>query len=847
VGAHQAHLLGGAIRGPIDCAECHVVPSETQHANGTVTLTWGALATAGGAAATFDATSATCSNYCHGATLRNAGDGSLKTPVWTKVDGTQAACGTCHGFPPPTNHPQSTECHLCHQDTVDANGKILVANGKHIDGAIEVTGGGCSGCHGSNANPAPPVGTHGETATTTLAVGAHQAHVNDGAIHKALSCEDCHVVPTSLANHPDGTIHMAWSVLATGNGATTPVLDTAAATCAATYCHGATLTTPGGSAKTPVWTKVDGSQAQCDSCHGNPPGNWHPPNPLCNSCHPLTVAIDGTIDVAGGRHIDGTVEVAGLTCHSCHGSTTNPAPPADTRGNSATTFVGVGAHQAHLLGGAIRGPIDCTECHVVPTETLHANGTVTLTWGPLATAGGATATFDATSATCSNYCHGAAFRPGDGTLRTPVWTKVDSTQAACGTCHGFPPPPDHPQSTQCYLCHKDTVDANGNILVANGTHIDGRIEAGGDCGTCHGIPPADGAHASHAMFPDPKVPTYGDLRIAEDYTPQGPPAYQFGCGNCHPLDPAKHMDLVVEVELSPAGAPAGTIKSRNAPTAAYDKASGTCRGAYCHSSGQQVPVFAVTPGWTSGATLRCDGCHSNPPAYPSDGPGAPVANSHLGLADTGREFGHFVGLAGALHDTKHGGGVYGASEAAAPITCQTCHYETTDPATTGRSTFYWLDTNGRYVLPGGDPGRSTDPRWQATQCGTCHAPSGPALVASGRVLPLRHVNGRRDVVFDPRTALPPYAGLPEAPDRPSRPYWVTHAAMCDPFPPVAVLDGTTMSFDLSGARWDPATKTCSSVPCHLADTPRWGGGYAAKAAGTASSCCACHGGTRCGR
>jgi hypothetical protein len=204
-------------------------------------------------------------------------------------------------------------------------------------------------------------------------------------------------------------------------------------------------------------------------------------------------------------------------------------------------------------------------------------------------------------------------------------------------------------------------------------------------------------------------------------------------------------------------------------------------------------------------------------------------------------------MAGPAHNQKHGGGAWPTQEGAAPITCQTCHFETTDPTSTGPSGFYWLDTSGGYTLAGGDPARTNDPAWRATQCATCHAVAGPAPAGTGRVRPLRHVNGRRDVVFDPRTVLPAYASLPAAPDRPTRPYWVTGARMCEPLPPGAVFEGTTLSLHLAGASWDPATKSCAGVACHLVGvTPVWGRPYRSSVAAPNASCCGCHGGS-CGR
>ncbi len=420
---------------------------------------------------------------------------------------------------------------------------------------------------------------------------------------------------------------------------------------------------------------------------------------------------------------------------------------------------------------------------------------------------------------------------------------MDGTQKACGACHGAPPTKAaHPQgalAARCEACHPDTVRPDGTIDVAGGHHIDGRIDValGGGCAGCHGAPPASGAHLVHARLPAGVEAGYGALTALEDVAPAGGPDYAFGCGHCHPLDPARHLDGVIDVALAPDGAAAGSLKARNAAGAAYDAASGTCRGTYCHSSGQEAPAFVASPAWTAPrGALGCGGCHANPPAYPSGGAGASDANGHLQLQADGYEWGHFAGLPGPWHPggTKHGGGLgaWPPGNDAAPITCQACHFDTVDPAAAGPSGFYWLDTTGTYRLAGGRLG---------FDCRDCHGAAGGPPAGEGRVLPLRHVNGRREVVFDPRTSLPDLAFLPAAPDRPTRPYWVTNASpmvtIPDPAIPDAVMEGRTLSLHLASARFDPASKTCTSVACHLAQTRvAWGAPYV-----NTTSCAACHG------
>ena len=63
--------------------------------------------------------------------------GSNTTPEWTRVDGTQDTCGSCHGAPPPAPHPADTACEKCHSATVGPNMTILHPE-RHIDGVVQL-------------------------------------------------------------------------------------------------------------------------------------------------------------------------------------------------------------------------------------------------------------------------------------------------------------------------------------------------------------------------------------------------------------------------------------------------------------------------------------------------------------------------------------------------------------------------------------------------------------------------------------------------------------------------------------------------------------------------------------
>lgn len=471
-GAHAAHLGAGTMRGALSCGDCHLVPARpsdpVHYGTGRAEVTFGSLARTGGLQPSWDAEAGRCSStWCHGGGLKSGGTQS--SPAWTQAG--QIRCDSCHGAPPSAPHPQRIDCSTCHGGTVNPDGTIDLEGGLHIDGVVEAPTAGCASCHGDPARPAfpaaPPSGAHGERDTAALAVGAHQSHLQAGKLRSSIACSECHAVPTDLS-HVDGTASVIFGELARRGGAR-PSWDRASASCSASYCHGGTL--PGGTNTTPKWTKVDGTQIACGSCHGVPPPAPHPQNASCSVCHPGTVRPDGSLDVSGGLHINGVIDVAGLSCTSCHGSGTSPAPPLGTHGETSTADRAVGAHQSHVQAGPFARALACGECHVVPTSTGHADGTVRVTFGTLATAGGATPQWN--GASCSaTYCHGNF--SGGVTRNAPEWTKVDGTQAACGTCHAQQPGSGHHSTHRsegigCGRCHTGYSSTTVNAAL----HVNG--------------------------------------------------------------------------------------------------------------------------------------------------------------------------------------------------------------------------------------------------------------------------------------------------------------------------------------------------------------------------------------
>lgn len=620
VGAHQSHLAGGSTSRPVSCSECHQVPQsvdEPGHLDSDLPaeVSFGALSSTKQAlGASWDRAAGSCINYCHGASLNG---GTNVVPSWTRVDGTEAACGSCHGLPPGGDHPPSQACELCHLPTAGLN-KTIANRATHVDGVVQTTAGGCGSCHGSSENAAPPRGTRGESETSQLAVGAHQRHLRDGAVRLAVDCTECHLVPPAVEarGHIDGEAAVTFGALARASAAA-PSWDRASASCASSYCHG---NFPGGArASRPAWTKVDGTFSRCDSCHGNPPPAPHPPAKNCNACHPETVTVWGAIDVSGGKHLDGKIDLAPLQCTSCHGdpATGSSAPPLGIRGETETSSRAVGAHSAHLEPSAWRRQTLCTDCHLVPTAQTHADGKVEVAFGGPAKADGAAPSYSGTQASCANvYCHGNTLlppNPGETVKRTPVWTQVDGSFNACGSsCHTNPPGGSHPRNGQCSSCHGAVVDASG-VIASGALHVNGTVEVNpAPCNSCHGsaansAPPVSttGASSTSSL----------EVGAHQKHLADGSLRKAVACGECHQVPAASgdpgHLDP------APSEVVFGALGKTGGATPAWNRASASCSGSYCHGATLGGGTLK-NPIWTTvnGSQVGCGSCHGNPPPPP---------------------------------------------------------------------------------------------------------------------------------------------------------------------------------------------------------------------------------------
>ena len=505
----------------------------------------------------------------------------------------------------------------------------------------------CVACHGSGTNSAPPKDVSGKSATTLRGVGAHQQHLGSSTWRAPVTCDHCHLVPKKVTDkgHIDTALpaEVTFFGLALANKAKPGWNGTA---CGGSYCHGATLS--GGNATAPVWTKVDGTQAACGSCHGMPPNKkGHPASAKCSMCHDKVVDQNNKI-IAPALHINGKLEAVNVSaCHACHGSKVNAAPPLSLAGKSATSLRGVGAHQKHLGSSTWRAAISCTSCHLVPKALgdkghIDSAAPAEVTFSGLANADGAKPKWTGTSCQGS-YCHGATLSGGGATA--PVWTKVDGSQTKCSGCHGLPPTKNnHPASAACYGCHKAVV-AKQLKIIAPALHIDGKVTSN----------LVSGSHTIHTDKNDPRGPgiTCVDCHAAGKYP-------YFKAGKDANGDGKYNLaeTTVCDACHSPKGSYNG-VKSTAGSVGAKD-----LWAAQVYSKGVLKP----------GNEKWCAGCHDEQPAVINKVKAPNIIGDQGAMTAWGKGYGFYRtghGLPSTAGYPASGGSVAGAG-----LACGRCHDNT---------------------------------------------------------------------------------------------------------------------------------------------------------------------------
>jgi predicted CxxxxCH...CXXCH cytochrome family protein len=622
-GAHYEHLHEG-----VSCDRCHegytaTTANPVLHRNAVQNVTL----------AGWNPTQRTCSSIgCHG------------SEYWGRT-GTAAkqSCNQCHGVPP--------------------------SSGEHYEHSEY----SCSRCHGTGysrttTNPATHMSGTTDVPFTFYNPATRSCSSGAGACHGSESwgtprpvtpnCNNCHGFPPPLPHPQQSACH----------------------TCHPSMQSSGVLTTDHNNGT------LDISGAGCASCHGFPPattraGGIHPSDANCYGCHSTTVDSSNQI-VPNGTHNDGYVQVGGggvgtYGCQSCHGdparqapagadANVKAAPPLGTRGESEPTTRAVGAHLAHVSPalGTLAGPALCSECHPVPSAMDHANGTVLIAFGGRAMLGGASPAYEPVTESCSNtYCHGNFV--GGNPLNAPTWT-LGAGEAACGTCHGAPPPAPHAANPNCGGCHQGYTLTSVNLA----THVDGVVQSsshpdgyaavnqhGADanlqgltgCKSCHGAdlngasgPSCTTCHASagfanwatnctfcHGSRTTGRANPPQDIRNGTATTSVTVGVHEnhmtstianVACTECHTARTASvvtdtaHMDGNGIAEIA-----FGTIARTGNITPTYTRVSGTsatCASTYCHGkfTGGANSGNGATMNFTSTTQVGCTSCHGGPPS-----------------------------------------------------------------------------------------------------------------------------------------------------------------------------------------------------------------------------------------
>jgi len=270
-------------------------------AGGAVTNAGGAIATGGTAAIAGTAAYHTLANWVSPVASNKNHHGRMYFIAKAQKDDQGLACNACHGtnFEGTASAPACASCHSAWRS--------------------------CNFCHGTGAAQYnPPRGVFDESATSTLAVGRHAAHLAAGTSHPAFACNTCHTIPaandlthllqyvpssdlTTPGHHGDVTFSAVANATTWNVGATTGTPASARGTCVGA-CH--SNGRGGAPAKTPYW--AGGTWATgCTNCHGatgstrNSEHGHGFPGSTCADCHTGATATSYT----ASTHMNGIRDI----------------------------------------------------------------------------------------------------------------------------------------------------------------------------------------------------------------------------------------------------------------------------------------------------------------------------------------------------------------------------------------------------------------------------------------------------------------------------------------------------------------------------------------------------------
>jgi predicted CxxxxCH...CXXCH cytochrome family protein len=616
--------------------------------------------------------------------------------------------------------------------------------------------------------------------------------------HGAQLCLDCHALPTH-SSQATSDQYGSWAVDCL-------VCHTAHDT-SNIYLVRETIRTPNSGLKAvKFWENATGLNYLGDTAGTYDDG-------LCEVCHTRTDHYRN--DTSGGDHTHNQSSActschkhgegfAGAGCNGCH-----KAPPTvgrhgahdevwdSTDGNTATSYTDTASHATATQYGYA-----CAKCHA----GTHVNDTHT---GAAGDPYRVEVAFDNTADPKNGAASYAQTYPGtedQGVDTTKYWSWSN------GTCSNA-------------YCHSNATPVGG--VLAYQTPAPTWDGAATTCSSCHA---ATGATAA------------GQTTLSQKHASHingGAGNYTFTCDECHALtvqndsssvlaDKTLHVNGVKDWRFSTT-ATAGAV---NQSAGTYDMAgTKTCSGTYCHSQGTTTtPGSFLAPNtalaWTAG-TAACDSCHGG----------------NAAAANTMSTFAH------AAHMNQ-------AAYLGSDFMCFRCHQDTVSASSDTA-----INTVSFHVNGARDVKLSNGGAYAAWACSNsyCHS-SGQAVAApiayydpptwnSGTALAndCKACHGRHaDNAFVSVAGEPNYtnggAGNVKANSHQKHVSAASDCADCHnntTLTGTVILGGSTIHIDTVrdvhiAPAWDTnggtksdnynaATKTCSSIQCHGAGSPQWGG------------------------
>lgn len=722
-GSHNKHL--SLDTNVALCADCHAgtvkdTSAGTAHVDGDIDVLNGYPANVVKHASGTGYSNCT-STYCHSNVQAPGGSGAATiyaSPTWGNTG--SMTCGSCHTDMATTEdlslgtHKRHTnsppyaqyDCSLCHGFGYTSS---TVSYPSHVNGNIDNTfTGSATGTNYAPAGSNPPGNGYG-TCSNTNCHG--QGSKYWGTYTKSPVCEKCHGSARTASGPTCDDITYTNSGDCVANGGVWSIAgfkDT----------NGVAGSVFAGSHVSHLSaTRNYSDPIACDECHQVPalpsdPGHNDTAAPAELTWGSLATHVRWTASVSGTAMVPSYTGAGGegpRRCNNtyCHEGVRNTNDNRDDLGTQGTApkwgdpayLGGTGCDKCHDYAPGYPHPTysnNCNACHPhvnfnnisFLNKSLHINGEIN--WD-------VDACLD-----CHSYENATPLLAGHAKHTDP--DLMLSTFVSAGTANG---------GDTDTLIDTDVTFTSATVgqylRITSGVNIYRQLKIDSFTATSVTVVPA---FASAVSSGDEYEIRKAKLLSAGDYSDPSwiyDITYKYGfpkyaCGTCHPMDdPLVRNDGVVQLDLDPSHAAAGTVKTKNASDTSgfpggdwYVKTTGVsvrCMGIYCHSNGyisegSSTYAFNQSPEWYDVITTstgvvtsapwdgmdQCAQCHGNSPN--TGGRAGSTAHAKHVVGVHYKDL--YSGLDGkmAMSGTAGSGAVHGDSGTSTPINCNLCHNNT---------------------------------------------------------------------------------------------------------------------------------------------------------------------------